>query len=211
MRKMRIDIVSDVVCPWCAVGYKQLEKALAELGDKIEPEIHWHPFELNPDMAESGENLRQHIANKYGTSPEDSVRARENITHIGRELGFTFDYFDDMKMYNTFNAHQLICYARDQGMETEMKLRLMEAFFGERKALNDDAVLVAEAEAIGLDATEVKEILAGQVYAKEVRGEQKFWQGLGVSAVPTMVFDEKYASQGAQDAALIARQIESIL
>ncbi|WP_370161434.1 DsbA family oxidoreductase, partial [Limimaricola soesokkakensis] len=127
---IRVDIVSDVVCPWCVIGYSQLARAAEEIGIAIE--IHWHPFELNPQMAEEGENLREHLAAKYGTSPEDSVKARARLTEMGAALGFTFDYADDMRMVNTFRAHRLIDWATEQGRGHEMNLALFEAFFTRR-------------------------------------------------------------------------------
>lgn len=197
-KQIRIDIVSDVVCPWCIVGYKQLEHALAQLDSELEAEIHWHPFQINPDIPAGGKNLRDHLAAKYGTEKADSVHARDRLTQIGAELGVQFDYFDEMKTFNTFKAHQLLHYARLQGKENELKLRLFSAFFGERKTMDDDDTLVAEAEAVGLDGETARALLQDQRYANEVRAEQQFWQQRGVRGVPTVVFNEKFGVSGAQ-------------
>lgn len=197
-KQVRIDIVSDVVCPWCIVGFKQLEHALAELDSELEAEIHWHPFQINPDIPAGGKNLREHLAAKYGTEKADSVHARDRLTQIGQELGFQFDYFDEMKTFNTFKAHQLLHYARLQGKENELKMRLFSAFFGERKTIDDNEVLIAEAAAVGLDAETARALLQDQRYAAEVRTEQQFWQQRGVRGVPTVVFNEKYGVSGAQ-------------
>ncbi len=132
---LRIDIVSDVVCPWCVIGFKQLERAIDESG--VAAEIHWHPFELNPQMAEEGENLREHLAAKYGTTPEESRQARDRLTEMGEELGFTFSYAGDMRMVNTFRAHQLLHWAEVEGRGQDLQMALFAAFFTERRDLND--------------------------------------------------------------------------
>ena len=155
---IRVDIVSDVVCPWCAIGYLQLAKATDETGIGIE--VHWHPFELNPQMAEVGENLREHLAAKYGTTPEGSKKARERLTDMGAALGFTFRYADDMRMVNTFRAHQLIDWAEYQGLAHEAKLALFEAFFTRRENLNEPNVLGDVAQSIGLDRDTALEVLS---------------------------------------------------
>lgn len=196
---LRIDIVSDVVCPWCIVGYKQLEQAMAETG--IVADIHWQPFELNPQMAEEGENLRKHIAAKYGTIKEESVRARERLTALGAELGFTFDYADDMRMYNTFRAHQLLHWAEEKGRTHDLKMALFAAFFTQRRNVGDPAVLAAVAGEIGLDADEATEVLANGRYAEAVRNAQQGWIQGGVRGVPAMIFNRKYIAVGAQGAA----------
>ena len=122
---LRVDIVSDVVCPWCVIGYHRLAKASGETGIGID--VHWHPFELNPQMAEDGENLREHLAAKYGTSPAGSRKARARLTKMGAALGFEFNYADDMRMVNTFRAHQLIDWAEDQGKGHAAKMALFAA------------------------------------------------------------------------------------
>lgn len=198
-KTLRIDIVSDVVCPWCIVGYKRLQAALEQLQDEVEADIHWHPFELNPNMAAGGENLREHIAAKYGSTKEDSERARDNLTRIGDQIGFSFDYFDEMRMYNTFNAHQLLHYAREKNKEMALKLRLFSAFFSERKVIENQEVLIAEAQAVGLDADESRQVLQQQRYASAVREEQQLWMSRGVQAVPTFVFNNERGVSGAHE------------
>lgn len=193
---MRIDIVSDVVCPWCIIGYQQLERALELTG--IDAEIHWHPFELNPDMAGQGENLRDHVARKYGAGPEDSKKARERITAMGAELGFTFNYAEDMRMVNTFRAHQLIHWAGTLGRQHDAKMALFGAFFTDRRDLNDPEVLAEVADSIGLDREEARAALTEGRYAEAVRDAERVWISRGVQGVPTMIFDQRYAVSGAQ-------------
>ena len=126
--KLRIDIVSDVVCPWCIIGYRQLERALVETA--IPYELHWHPFELNPDMPAEGQNLREHLAEKYGSTKEQSDANRINLTAIGAELGFEFRFTDDMRMHNTFNLHQLLHWAEQQGRKQDLKQAFFAAHLG---------------------------------------------------------------------------------
>ncbi|GAM56450.1 2-hydroxychromene-2-carboxylate isomerase [Vibrio ishigakensis] len=152
--KLKLDFISDVVCPWCAIGYKRLEQAIKELGVEDKVEIELHPFELNPNMPAEGQNLRQHLAEKYGTTLEDSIRARENLTQLGAEVGFTFDYYDDMKMYNTREAHLAIQFAAKYGKQLELKLALFDAFFGERKDVSDREVLAQLLAKVGLPVDE---------------------------------------------------------
>ena len=155
-----MDIVSDVVCPWCIIGYKQLMKALAALPGQFDVTLRWHPFELNPRMPEDGQDLREHLAQKYGTSPAQSQAARARLTALGASLGFTFDYFDGMRMVNTFRAHQLLHWAGEQGRQTELKLALFEAFFSRREDVNDPGVLVAVAARAGLDSAQARAVLS---------------------------------------------------
>ena len=193
---MRIDIVSDVVCPWCIIGYKQLEAALEITNTAAN--IQWHPFELNPAMPAEGENLRQHLAAKYGTTREESVKARARLTEIGSELGFQFNYADDMRMVNTFRAHQLLHWAGQSGLMHNLKMALFEAFFTYRRDINDPDVLVEIAGEIGLDKQRAKQVLAGETYARSVRDEEQSWISKGISGVPAMIFDQTHLVSGAQ-------------
>jgi predicted DsbA family dithiol-disulfide isomerase len=192
---VRIDIVSDVVCPWCAVGYHQLRKALAETG--AEAEIHWHPFELNPDMAQEGENLRHHLAAKYGSTPAQSREIRQRITDLGTELGFGFNFTEDMRMQNTFRSHQLIHWAAEQGRETDMKLALFKAYFTDGLDINDIDVLVGITKSLELDEADARLALEKERFAEAVRETQTFWTSQGISSVPAIIFDRKYLVPGA--------------
>lgn len=193
---VRIDIVSDVVCPWCIIGYKQLEKALEQVG--VKTAIEWHPFELNTQMAEEGENLREHLAGKYGTTREDSIRAREHLTALGNDLGFAFNYSDDMRMYNTFRAHQLLHWAGAQGRKHNLKMALFGAFFTDRRNVSDPRVLADVAASIGLDREEALTVLNDARNAESVRQEQSFWISRGIRGVPAIIFDRRHLVSGAQ-------------
>lgn len=207
---LKIDIVSDVVCPWCIIGYKQLMKALDTLSGQFEPTITWHPFELNPDMPAAGQDLREHLAMKYGTSPGQSKGARSRLTELGESLGFTFDYFEGMRMVNTFRAHQLLHWAGLNGLQTELKLALFAAFFTERRDVSQTDVLVDAAAGVGLDGSEAGALLADGRYAAAVREEQGRWLEREVYAVPTFYFQDRFPVPGAQESETFVRVLNKI-
>lgn len=193
---IRVDIVSDVVCPWCAIGYLQLARAAEE--NKIDLEVYWHPFELNPHMAQDGENLFEHLSAKYGITAEQSQQTRAQITQLGAELGFQFNFSDDMYMWNTFLAHQLIDWAATQGAGHACKQALLKAHFQDRRNIGDVEVLVEIASEIGLDRTAARDTLEAGTHADDVRRKQAFWTSKGIQGVPTMIFAARYAVTGAQ-------------
>ena len=193
---IRVDIVSDVVCPWCVIGYHQLARAAADTVTELE--TYWHPFELNPQMAEEGENLREHLAAKYGTTPDGSRKARERLTEMGAALGFAFNYADDMRMYNTFCAHQLIDWATELGHGHQMKQALFAAFFTRREDVSDIRVLVDAAADVGLDRADALAVLESGERAEAVREKQRFWTSRGIQGVPAMIFERQHLVTGAQ-------------
>ncbi|MCO4824247.1 MAG: DsbA family oxidoreductase [Amylibacter sp.] len=193
---LRIDIVSDVVCPWCIVGYRQLERAVKATGVSVD--IHWHPFELNPNMPVEGQNLVEHIMEKYGSSPEDSKANRARLTEIGEELDFAFSFSEDMRMHNTFNTHQLLHWAKQQGRGDDLKQAMFNAHFTYLRDLSDVAVLADIASEIGFDRDAAVAVLADQRFANDVRSEESFWTQQGISGVPAMVFNRKHLVTGAQ-------------
>ncbi|MEH6834865.1 MULTISPECIES: DsbA family oxidoreductase [Falsihalocynthiibacter] len=193
---LRIDIVSDVVCPWCVIGYRQLAQALKASGTPHE--IHWHPFELNPQMPLEGQNLAEHLTEKYGATPAQSAENRTHITKQGADVGFDFSFADDMRMHNTFNTHQLLHWANEQGRMQDLKQALFAAHFTDRRDLSDPEVLADVAGEIGLDRTEAVAVLDDQRFAEEVRRAETHWTQQGISGVPAMVFDEKHLVTGAQ-------------
>ncbi|WP_237055477.1 DsbA family oxidoreductase [Microbulbifer sediminum] len=208
---LQIEIVSDVVCPWCVIGYYRLLQALERFEYEVDPTISWLPFELNPQMPEEGQNLREHLAEKYGTTPQESIEARQRLTDLGADVGFTFNYSDDMRMYNTFNAHQLLHWAAEQGKQNALSMRLFEDFFGKRKNVGDTAVLVEAARDVGLDADRARELLEQQAYADTVRELEQLIAGQGVQGVPLFVFNRQYAISGAQEVATFEQQLQQIL
>ncbi|OIQ22311.1 DsbA family oxidoreductase [Lacinutrix sp. MedPE-SW] len=196
--KLKIDIVSDVVCPWCTIGYKRLEKAIQELGIEDKIEIEWQPFELNPNMPAEGQNVIEHITEKYGSTLEQQRASQKHMTEAGEALGFKFDYYDDMRMANTFDAHILLEYAKDFGKQTELKMTLTKAFFSDRKDVSKREVLKEALLEVGLNAEEALAKLDSDNARIEVRNKQDFWKNMGVNSVPTIVFNRKSAVTGAQ-------------
>jgi predicted DsbA family dithiol-disulfide isomerase len=193
---LRIDIISDVMCPWCVIGYRQLASALDEKG--VDHEIHWHPFELNPNMVPEGEDMRAHLIKKYQITPEQSDENRANMVARGEELAFTFNFNDGFRMHNTFNTHQLLHWANEQDRKHGLKQALFTAHFTDGRNLSDTDVLVDIAAEIGLDRDEATAVLADQRFASDVRQEQEFWTKQGISGVPAVVFDQKHLVTGAQ-------------
>ena len=209
--KIKIDIVSDVVCPWCTIGYKRLETAILEMGIADKIELEWQPFELNPQMPSEGENVDEHIANKYGSSPEDIKRSQDHMIEVGAELGFTFDYFDEMKIVNTRDAHILLDFAKEFGKQTELKMRLVTAFFSERKDVSNRNVLLEELKHIGLNAEKASARLEDDDAGYEVQTKEAYWQSVGVSSVPTVIFNNKSALTGAQPVSVYKQVLSELL
>ena len=209
-KTLKLDIVSDVSCPWCIIGYRALESALQNLLPEIQADITWQPFELNPTMPAAGQDLREHIAQKYGSTPAQSRGARQRLVEIGDSLGYHFDYFDGMRMVNTFKAHQLLHWAAIHGLQTELKLAMFRAFFSERRDVGDSEQLVAIATAVGLDGTEAAQILADGRYVEDVRQAQSAWLEREVHAVPTFFIQDSYMIPGAQEAAVFVQALQRI-
>ena len=193
---LRIDIVSDVVCPWCVVGYRQLAAALEQT--HTAHEIHWHPFELNPNMPSEGQNMGEHITEKYGSSKADSDASRAQITKVGSEVGFEFNFTDELRMHNTFNLHQLLHWAEQQGRTHELKQALFTAHFTDNKNLSDITVLADIASEIGLNREEALAVLEDQRFANDVREIEQHWQRQGIQSVPAIIFNEQHLVSGAQ-------------
>lgn len=209
-RVLKVDIVSDVVCPWCIIGYKRLEKAMQMLKDTVTFELQWHPFELNPAMPQGGENLREHLAKKYGTTLEGSIAARKRLTELGAELGFTFNYYDEMRMYNTFKAHQLLHWAKKYDKQTELHMQLFFAYFSEHKAVDDTQVLLESVTQVGLESQEAREVLDSGQQANDVKNIEAAWIRRGIQAVPAVIFNEQHLISGAQSVAVFKAQIEEL-
>ncbi|AIM59279.1 thioredoxin [Cellulophaga lytica] len=209
--KIKIDVVSDVVCPWCAIGYKRLEQAITEMGIQDKIELEWQPFQLNPNMPTNGQDLEEHITEKYGSSPEQQQESQERMTDFGAELGFKFDYFKGMRMANTFDAHVLLEYAKENGKQTQLKMRLMNAFFGERKDVSNRDILKQELETVGLNTREAFALLDSQDKRTKVKSDEDYWKSLGVNSVPTVVFNRKSALTGAQPVAVYKQVLTELL
>lgn len=208
---LRIDFVSDVACPWCVIGLRSLKQALAAVGDKVEADIHFQPFELNPDMAPEGENTTEHVTRKYGSNPERSAAARNAIRESGEALGFDFNYNSESRIWNTFDAHRLIHWAGTLGRQMEMKEALFAANFTQQQATSDHDVLVEATKAAGLDGAAAREVLASGAYTDEVRQEQAVWRQRGISAVPSVIFNGRWMIQGGQPPRVFEQAIRQIV
>lgn len=195
--KIKIDIVSDVVCPWCIVGYKRLEQAMRELGVEDKFEIEWHPFELNPTMPPEGKERTKYSADKYGMDMEAVFANQANITKLGSEVGFTFEFFEGMRVVNTKDAHILLDFAKDFGKQTALKLALFKAFFTEKKDISKWNILEAILKSIGLNEDMALVRLQDVKSIETLQEKESFWQNKGVSSVPTMVFNHERAMNGA--------------
>ena len=193
---IRVDIISDVVCPWCFIGYRQLEKALELAG--LEGDIRWRPFELNPQMPPEGEDTAEHIARKYGATPEQSAATRHHMKSIAEPLGIDFSS-RSKRIWNTFAAHQLLHWAQESGRQTALKLKLFEAYFTQGENVSDEAVLLDAVEAVGLSRAEAAEVLADGRHAGAVRALEARWSEMGITGVPAMILAEKGLVMGAQE------------
>lgn len=210
-QKLTIDIVSDVVCPWCAIGYKGLEQALAELGDRADATITWHPFELAPYLPEGGQSLSDYVRERYGANPEQSHKSRQRIVDAGAPLGLEFRYSDESRIFNSFRAHQLLHWAGEKGRQTQLKLALFRAYFTDQANISDDAVLLDAVESAGLDREEAVLVLKDQRFAGQVRAEENYWAEQNITGVPAFIINGKYMIPGAQDAATFGRVLERVL
>lgn len=211
MKKLKIDIVSDVVCPWCTVGYKRLEKAIKELGIEDQIEIEWQPFELNPGMHEGGQNRKKYLTEKYSFTEEQFNASQQQIIDAGAELGFTFDYFDEMKTANTFDAHILLEYAKKFNKQTELKMRLTKAYFSDRMDVSKKDVLKQALLDVGLDAKEGLALLDDEDARNELLEKEAYWKSMGINSVPTVVFDKKSAVTGAQPVDVFKEVLSEVL
>lgn len=207
---LKIDFVSDVSCPWCVIGLGALEKALANLDDEVKAEIHFQPFELNPDMPAGGQDIVEHIAQKYGSTPEQIERNQEGIRARGAELGFTFDMSKRSRIYNTFDAHRLLHWAETEGRQHELKSALFTAYFTEGRNPSDHQVLIDVAQRVGLDPARAREILASDLYADEVRKQSQFFRERGIQAVPSVIVNDRYLIQGGQPVAVFEQALRRI-
>ncbi len=205
---MRIDFVSDVTCPWCAVGLHSLEQALAKLDKDIQVELHFQPFELNPDMAAEGEDAIEHLSRKYGASREQLAQNRQRIRERGAELGFTFG--DRRRVWNTFDAHRLLHWAGLQGKQRELKHALLSAYHTNAENLAAHDVLLRLAGAVGLDVEQARTVLESAEFSDEVRAREAYYHQLGIHSVPSVIIDEKHLIQGGQPPEVFEQALRKI-
>lgn len=199
MNTLQIDIVSDIACPWCAIGYARLEQAMATLADDMAFNIEWHPFELNPDGASDGEHILQALSRKYGRTPAEMKAQQGSMMDIAAGLGLNFRKLQERHTRNTFDAHRLVAWAGEQGHQTVLKSAFFDAYFGHAENVSDPDILVRCVDSVGLDGSRAREILASDDYAKTVREDEARYQQAGVSAVPAFIINQQYMISGAQE------------
>lgn len=189
--------IFNVVCPWCAVGYKRLNTAIEELNMEDDINIVFLPFELNPNMPEEGINADRYISAKLGLNEKELKETRKNVTKTGKESGFIFSYFKDMKKPNTFNAHILLDYAKEFDKQIELKVRLQNAYFNEHKNIGNRNVLRQELINVGLNPEEGMKRLDNIIFKEKIYNEEQYWKSQGINSIPTIIFDNLTARKGA--------------
>jgi predicted DsbA family dithiol-disulfide isomerase len=205
---MKIDFVSDVTCPWCAIGLRALEQALDRLGDEVQVELHLQPFELNPDMPPEGEDLAHYMVRKYGSTAEELAERQAVIRQRGAEVGF--DFGPRQRVWNTFDAHRLLHWAGLEGRSRELKRALLAAYHtrGENPSAHD--VLLRLAGEVGLDVERARVVLASGEFAAEVRERARHWQQLGIHSVPSVIVNDRHLIQGGQPVAVFEQALREI-
>jgi predicted DsbA family dithiol-disulfide isomerase len=206
---LRIDFVSDVACPWCAIGLSSLQLALSRVGEAADAELVMHPFELNPQMGDDGEDLVEHIGKKYGRTPQQVAQAQAELRQRGADVGFTFG--PRTRIYNTFDAHRLLHWAGIKGKQVQLKQALLQAYHGDGKPTSNRDALVEAAESVGLDGAEARSVLEGGDYADQVRVEEEKYQAMGIHSVPSIIFNNRYLLTGAQPVEAFEQAIRQIL
>jgi predicted DsbA family dithiol-disulfide isomerase len=199
-RTLQIDFVSDVACPWCAVGLASFERALEKLEGEVDVDLRFQPFELNPQMGPEGQDVTEHLTQKYGSSSEQQAQARAGIAARGAAVGFEFRKEGRGRVWNTFDAHRLLLWAGEQGaqQQRDLKMALLKAYHGEGRNPSDPKVLADVAESVGLDRKEAEAVLAGDRYAADVRDREQHFQSLGIHAVPSVIINNRHLIQGGQ-------------
>ena len=198
---LRIDFVSDVSCPWCAVGLGALEQALANVGNALDVELHFQPFELNPHMPPGGQDITEHLTQKYGSTPEQQLAIREAIRQRGAEVGFIFRPQGRDRIYNTFNAHRLLHWADVEGQpgqQPALKKALLKAYFTDGQSPESHDVLLQAVADAGLDVARGREVLASSEFTAEVRAEQQLFLNAGIHSVPAVIFNRQHLISGGQ-------------
>lgn len=207
---LRIDFVADVVCPWCAIGLVSLEQALARTRGEVEAVIHFQPFELNPQMPAGGEDVIEHLQQKYGMPAAQLEANQEAIRARGAALGFAFDMQRRRRIYNTFDAHRLLYWAGEAGHQRELEHALLRAYFTEGRDVSDRDTLVDIAGSVGLPMGQAREILGSDTWAEEVRAFEQFFQQHGISAVPAVIIERRHLISGGQPVEVFERALREI-
>jgi predicted DsbA family dithiol-disulfide isomerase len=208
--RLRIDFVSDVVCPWCAIGLAALEQALERTRGEVEADIHFQPFELNPQLGAAGEDVAEHLQKKYGMSTAQLAASQEAIRQRGAALGFTFDMARRRRIHNTFDAHRLLHWAEVEGKQRELKHALLRAYFTEGRDVSDHDTLVDIATGVGLPADRAREMLVSNAHAEDVRTGEQFFLQQGIHAVPAVIIERKHLISGGQPVEVFEQALRQI-
>ena len=214
---LKIDFVSDISCPWCVIGLKSLEQALERVAGDMTATLHFQPFELNPQMAPEGQEITEHITQKYGITPAQADANRENIRLRGESVGFIFSKADQpgggrSRIYNTFDAHRLLHWAGLESADQQKALKeaLFKAYFTEGQSPASHEVLARVAGEVGLDAAQAREVLASDAYAAEVREREAFYQRQGIHSVPAVIINDRHLISGGQPAEVFEQALRQI-
>ncbi len=209
---LKIDFVSDVSCPWCAIGLAALEQALARVQPDVTAELHFQPFELNPQMGPEGEDVGEHLTKKYGSTAEQQAQIRETIRARGAEVGFAFKPEGRGRIWNTFDAHRLLHWAGTLGgsAQRDLKRALLSAYHERGEEVGRHPALLAAVTAAGLDTDRARALLAGDEFAADVRATQAFYRQAGITAVPSVIVNDKYLIQGGQPAEAFEQALRQI-
>ncbi|CAB3773818.1 DsbA family oxidoreductase [Paraburkholderia humisilvae] len=209
MTPLRIDFISDIACPWCAVGLSSLQLALSRLDEEVAAEWVVHPFELNPQMGPEGQNIVDYLGGKYGRTPAQIAETQAMIRERGASVGFTFG--ERKYVYNTFDAHRLLQWALSKDRQLPLEMALMRAYHGDGKDVSDHHVLVEAAQSVGLDGQEARQILQGNDYADAVRADEQETQAMDIHSVPAIIFNRRYLVTGGQPVEAFEQAIRQIL
>ncbi len=209
---MKIDFVSDVSCPWCAIGLSALEQALARVQGEVRAQVHFQPFELNPQMPPGGQDVTEHLTQKYGSTPEQQAQIRETIRQRGADVGFTFRPEGRGRIYNTFDAHRLLHWAESagEGRQHALKKALLEAYFTQGQSPESHEVLLGAVRAAGLDAARAQAILASDEFAAEVRAQEQFYLNAGIHSVPAVIINDRHLISGSQPVEVFEQALRRI-
>ena len=209
---LKIDFVSDISCPWCAIGLTALEQALAEVRDAVTADIHVQPFELNPAMPAGGQDITEHLTQKYGSTPERQAQIRATIAQRGADVGFVFNPDGRGRIYNTFDAHRLLHWAGSVSTAQQLALKkaLLVACHGQRQVMESHAVLMQAAAQAGLDVPRAQAILASDEFAEQVRAAEAFYTRQGIHSVPAVIINDQHLISGGQPTAVFAQALRQI-
>ena len=214
---LKIDFVSDVSCPWCVIGLRALDQALERVKDEVQAELHFQPFELNPGMPAEGQEITEHITQKYGITPEQANANRENIRQRGAQLGFKFSSASDAgggrhRIYNTFDAHRLLHWAglEGGGLQKALKEALFKAYFTDGQSPASHEVLTRVAGEVGLDADRALDVLASNAYAEDVRERAWFYLNQGIQSVPAVIINDRHLISGGQPPEVFEQALRKI-